>query len=414
MCFGGKNERSDDPPPRPVPNYQSQSNSNENKMSNFASNNPYNNHAGQNQSGSNGEGGSSSYYNAPAQQQYAPPPGPPPSHSQQPQEDFAPPPGPPPSHRPAQQPQDDYAPPPGPPPGKGQDNSSWIKPPQDSPSQQQPQHNWETAVPDTSLFPPPPALFSGYDRSPANNATEEECNAGEVWCEEHQLTAPIQLDAAGADALRHHNFRLIEPTGFSGRLDWQSPGVWDVSTPRKTPDRALISYPPLYVVLEHDPTRTQRPKTVYYEIKLRRGSKAANVAMGFTALPYPSFRLPGWHRGSLAVHGDDGHKYINDPWGGKDFTAPFHPGETYGVGLKVSPSREAAHKTHVQIFFTRNGVESGGWNLHEETDAEEDRAVTGMEGFHDLCACIGVCEETDFEVVFDPARWMYQGIEKQL
>lgn len=418
MCFGGKNERSDDPPPRPAQNYQnnnynsSNNNGNENKMSNFGSNNPYNNQPGQQQYGSGGgpSGTAASYYNAPGQQQYAPPPGPPPSHSQPPrQDDYAPPPGPPPSH--SRPPQDEYAPPPGPPPSHNQ-NTSWIVPPQDGPSQP-PQHNWEAAVPDTSLFPPPPAIFSGYDRSHAHNSTEAEAEAGEDWCAQYPLTEPLRLDAAGADALRSHNFRLIEPMGFNGSLTWQGPGVWDVSTNRNALDRTLISYPPLYVVSQHDPTTTGRPKTAYYEVKISRSSPSVNIAMGFSALPYPSFRLPGWHRASLAVHGDDGHKYINDRWGGKDFTNEFRAGETYGLGMKISPSREAAHRAHVQIFFTRNGMETGSWNLHEETDAEEDLPVTGLEGFHDLCASIGTFEGTEFEVVFNPARWMYQGIEKE-
>ncbi|ATY62658.1 hypothetical protein A9K55_007534 [Cordyceps militaris] len=408
MCFGGKNERSDDPPPRPAQNYQSQSNAGDNKRSSFASNRPYNNRPDL-----NGTGNTAAGLSAPGQQQYAPPPGPPPSHSQQqPQDSFAPPSGPPPSQKPQHPAQDEYAPPPGPPPSKGRDNTAWIAPPQDGgPSQQQ--HNWEAAVPDTSLFPPPPAIFSGYERSPANNATEAEAEAGEAWCAQYPLSHPMQLDAAGAEALAHRNFRLVEPAGFDGRLSWQGPGAWAVTTGRNAQDRTLISYPPLYVVSRHDPTSTGRPTTAYYEVTIRQSSPSVNVALGFTALPYPGFRLPGWHRGSLAVHGDDGHKYINDRWGGKDFTAAFRRGETYGIGLKMSPSREAAHRVHVQIFLTCNGVETGGWNLHEETDAQEDLPVTGLEGFHDLCAAVGSFEGTEFDVVFDPAKWKYQGIEKE-
>ncbi|OAA41161.1 SPRY domain-containing protein [Beauveria brongniartii RCEF 3172] len=424
MCFGGKNERSDDPPPRPAQNYQSQSNnktdfnssSKDHKMSSSTSNSPYSNGPSHGQFNNAGVGGSApSNYGASGQEQYAPPPGPPPSHIQRPQEDFAPPPGPPPSHRPSQQVQDEYAPPPGPPPGKSRDNTAWIAPPQDGPSQpsQKQQHDWEAAVPDTSLFPPPPAIFSGYDASPANNSTEAEAEAGEAWCAQYPLTQPIQLDAAGADALRSSNFRLIEPAGFRGRLTWQGAGAWAVSTPHDARDATLISYPPLYVVSEHDPTRTGRSRSVYYEVKISRSSPSANVALGYTALPYPGFRLPGWHRASLAVHGDDGHKYINDRWGGKDFTAAFNRGDTYGIGLRIGPSREAAHKASVHIFLTRNGVEAGGWDLHEETDAEQDLPVTGLEGFHDLCASVGVFEGTEFEVVFDPARWMYRGIGKE-
>lgn len=270
-------------------------------------------------------------------------------------------------------------------------------------------------MPDTSLFPPPPALFSGYDRSPAHNSTEAEAEAGEAWCKQYPLSQPMVLDDAGADALRTHNFRLIEPMGFNGRLNWLGPGDWDVSTTANALDRSLISYPPLYVVSQHDPTRTGRVKTVYYEVKIRHTSPSVNIALGFSALPYPSFRLPGWHRGSLGVHGDDGHKYINDRWGGKDFTSEFRKGETYGLGMRFSPSRASgqAHKGHVQIFFTRNGMEAGSWNLHEETDADQDLPVTGLEGFHDVCCSIGTFEGTEFEVVFDPAKWMYQGAEKE-
>lgn len=424
MCFGGKNERSNDPPPRPAQNYQSQSNDNagfhnssrkDHKMSSSASNTPYSNPPGQGQFNNAGVGGSApSNYGAPGQEEYSPPPGPPPSHTQRPQDDFAPPPGPPPSHRPSQQAQDEYAPPPGPPPGKSRDNTGWIAPPQDGPSQPpKQQHDWEAAVPDTSLFPPPPAIFSGYDASPANNSTEAEAEAGEAWCAQYPLTQPIRLDAAGAEALRSSNFRLIEPPGFRGRLTWQGAGAWAVSTPRDARDATLISYPPLYVVSEHDPTRTGRPRSVYYEVRISRSSPSVNVALGYTALPYPGFRLPGWHRASLAVHGDDGHKYINDRWGGKDFTVAFSRGDTYGIGLRIGPSREAAHKASVHIFFTKNGVEAGGWDLHEETDAEQDLPVTGLEGFHDLCASVGVFEGTEFEVVFDPAKWMYRGIGKE-
>lgn len=456
MCFGGKNERSDDPPPRPAQNYQSQNQGGDyNKMTNLGSNNPYGNNGGgsagypsQNQYAG---GSSSNYYGGgpsgqQQQDQYAPPPGPPPTHNQHQQDQYAPPPGPPPSHspQPPQQRQDDYAPPPGPPPSHSQQdyapppgpppshgqqsqdqyapppgpppsqsNNSWMAPPKDG-EPQPPQHNWEAAVPDTSLFPPPPAIFSGYYESHAHNSTEAEAEAGEEWCEQYPLTQPINLDGPGSDALRSHNYRLIEPQGFDGKLNWLGPGNWEVKTNRKALDRTLISYPPLYVVSQHDPTRFGRTKTVYYEVKIRRSSSTVNIAMGFSALPYPSFRLPGWHRGSLAVHGDDGHKYINDRWGGKDFTNEFRKGETYGLGMRFSPSRSGeAHKAHVQILFTRNGIETGSWNLHEETDADEDLPVTGLEGFHDLCCSIGSFEGTDFEVVFDPSKWMYQGIEKE-
>ncbi|PWI72668.1 hypothetical protein PCL_09683 [Purpureocillium lilacinum] len=364
------------------------------------------------------------------QMQYAPPSGPPPGHQA---DSYAPPPGPTPTHSteyapPAGPPpgrQGDYAPPAGPPPGKQQDDyapppgpppasNDWAAPPKDAPPDQahsKLEHDWQAAVPDTSLFPDPPPFFSGYDRSHTTNASEEEAIAGEQWCEQYPLARPLVLDEAGQAALQDYNFRLIEPVGFNGSLNWLGKGHWAASTAKGSPDRCIISYPPLYVVNQHDPTRTQQAKTIYYEVKLLGSSRETSVAMGFAALPYPSFRMPGWHRGSLAVHGDDGHKFINDRWGGKDFTGEFRRGDTYGLGVTLRPPPGGGAHPKVDIFFTRNGARVGGWDLHEETDAEQDLPVTGLEGFHDLSCAVGTFDAVSFEVVLDPAKWMYRDVQ---
>jgi len=188
------------------------------------------------------------------------------------------------------------------------------------------------------------------------------------------------------------------------------PGVWQGSTDSSAYDSTIIAYPPLYTVTQHSPlapTNPTRSKTIYYEVQLTHANPSREIclAMGFTALPYPSFRMPGWHRGSLAVHGDDGHKFINDRWGGKAFTAPFARGDRLGVGMTF---RDAGGRIETDVFFTKHGSEVGRWNLHEETDAEEDLPVTGLEGYHDLSCALGTCGQTGFEVIFDPARWMYR------
>lgn len=94
----------------------------------------------------------------------------------------------------------------------------------------------EAVVPDTSLFPPPPSFFSGFDRSPANNATETEAEAGEAWCRQHPLTAPLTLDGPAVAALEAHNPRLMQPDGFRGTLACTAPGVWAVTTDRRATD----------------------------------------------------------------------------------------------------------------------------------------------------------------------------------
>ncbi|KAF7557207.1 hypothetical protein G7046_g6093 [Stylonectria norvegica] len=436
MCFGNKNTRSDEPPPRIVQR-PSRDGQRDAKTSHYNSQSTHGQSSGD-ATGSyappSGPPPAQHHDNyappsgpPPSQQQssYAPPSGPPPSQRQN--VDYAPPSGPPPTQTsqhyappagppPTQRDEYGYAPPSGPPPARHQDDyappsgpppksNDWAQPPPGPPPSSQPQHPWEVAVPDTSLFPPPPAIFSGFDRSPSSNAPEEEAIAGEQWCEQYPLTKPMFLDQLGKAALGASNFRLMEPAGFNGKLNWLAPGRWEGYTAKNTPDRCIISYPPLYVVNEHDPIRFGKPKTIYYEVKLQKDSPNAFIGMGFTALPYPSFRMPGWHRGSLAVHGDDGHKYINDRWGGQDFTTEFRRGETYGIGMTLRAV--GGSKPQVDIFFTRNGTFTAGWALHEETDAEQNLPVTGLEGLHDLSCAIGTYDAVKFEVIFDPSRWLH-------
>lgn len=139
--------------------------------------------------------------------------------------------------------------------------------------------------------------------------------------------------------------------------------------------------------------------------------------------------MPGWHRGSLAVHGDDGHKFVNDRWGGKDFTAPFKKGEIVGIGMTFSPGAGAAPipsssekgkgsggpssgpagtVIETEVFFTRNGKLDGRWNLHESLDAQTDLPVTGLEGYHDLAVAVGTFGQVGAEVVLDPRGWAYK------
>lgn len=327
-------------------------------------------------------------------------------------------------------PQDDYKPPAGPPPGYHAQYSPPTGPPPKQPEVYAPpegpppsQHNWQTAVPDTSLLPPPPSV--GYQRSPANNATETDAIRAEEWLRHRPLQPPLHIiDRQAVAQVDSGEVFLSTPPGFAGSLKTFRMGSWRGSTKRQSPDSCIMSASPLYSVEAHSPLYTKQSKTIYFEVKVLPSSRADEIslALGFVAQPYPTFRLPGWERASLGVHGDDGNRYVNDKWGGRDFTQPFKRGQTVGIGMTFSrreidqpPAYDgqpapttSSLPINIEVFFTRDGKKQGGWNVHEELDAAEDLPVTGLEGMHDLYAAVGTFDQVEFEVNFAARDWLYK------
>lgn len=187
-----------------------------------------------------------------------------------------------------------------------------------------------------------------------------------------------------------------------------------MKTSSKCEDVILLTDVPLYTA------STGTPRTVYFELYVKSlgGEKSkwkpkfeeaeASIAIGFVAPPYPSWRQPGWHRGSLGVHGDDGRRFVDDSFGGRDFTGMFRRGDVVGIGMAFSPPSYAGGKDRVDVFFTRNGKREGGWDLHEEKDGEQDGGeVVGLEGQHDLLGAVGCFGAVEFEVRCRRQDWKF-------
>ncbi len=226
----------------------------------------------------------------------------------------------------------------------------------------------------------------------------------------------LESDLVAQQAIAVGAINLLQPPRYRGALQRATNGTWIGETARQSPDTSIFGYPPLYAPSLHSPLlqdRNGRQYTAYYEVHIPASNRReVSLAMGFAAMPYPPFRLPGWHRGSLAVHGDDGRRYVNDTWGGKDFTAPLAPGKTYGIGIRFSPS-DIAHEISADVFFTVDGRLDGGWDVNEETDAERDRPVVGLQGHHDLSIAIGTFEVVKFEVRLRPSQWLYTEMQQE-
>ena len=266
----------------------------------------------------------------------------------------------------------------------------------------------------------------GYDTSPTANATAEEGERALAWTRAHALWPPQNLHPSTHAAIQNAQLALLKAPSLTGELLPQpQAGHWRCRTHAQCRDSSILTNLPMYSVAWDSPLTTHRPKTIYFELKVLtvgRGAMSslseadAGIAIGFVAPPYPTFRLPGWERASLAVHGDDGRKYVNDAWGGIDFTNAFKPGDTVGIGIAFSvpknpPSYEQAQQgkmLDIEVFFTRNGVKEGGWDGNEELDERCEGGNVGLKGECDLFPAIGVFGGVGFDVFFHPSQWLYR------
>ena len=355
---------------------------------------------------------------------YAPPSGPPPSYEEQGthssysdtnQSEYAPPAGLPPSHRLHESPfnsprhtQTEYVPPSGPPPSHIQ-----------ATNEPAPYHDW-TTVPDTALLPPPPLL--GHKKSPASNAKLSDADRAHDWCKRNPLIKPHIPTSAHTESVKKGDVALVKPREYIGNLSLVPTGSWRGLTRSASKDTCVMTSSPLYFAAADSPFQTEVSKTIYFEVKILdfgRGAdgEASSMALGFCAIPYPTWRMPGWERGSLAVHADDGRRYVNDTFGGKDFTSPIRAGETVGIGMTFAipetphdytPSPSEGVPLKAEIFFTRNGKRDGGWDLHEELDANDEFGILGLDGQYDLYGAIGTFGKVGFETSFNGKDWLWQ------
>lgn len=314
----------------------------------------------------------------------------------------------------------EHATPSGSPPGRHTHEPPMVSlPAQTQPDDAPPPHHDWTVVPDTALLPPPPSL--GHEISPTNNASRADADRAHEWCDRHPFIPPHQPTLAQHASVMHGEVGMLRPREFRGHLSMLSTGTWRGNTPSASGDSCIITSSPLYFACADSPWQTELTKTIYFEVKLRPlghggNAPAGSVALGFCAMPYPTWRLPGWERGSLAVHGDDGRRYVNDTWGGKDFTSAFNPGDTVGLGMSISvPITPPGYETlsqrstplDVDVFFTRNGRVEGGWNLHEELDASRDLGVAGLDGQFDLYGAVGCFGGVEFDCLFNRRDWLW-------
>ncbi|KPI41003.1 Protein SSH4 [Cyphellophora attinorum] len=83
----------------------------------------------------------------------------------------------------------------------------------------------------------------------------------------------------------------------------------------------------------------------YWEAKIYDKPDSSLISIGMTTKPYPLFRLPGFHKTSVAYL-STGHRRFNQPFTPTPFGPSYVQGDVVGVGYRPRTGT---------IFFTRNG-----------------------------------------------------------
>ncbi|KAL9537600.1 hypothetical protein MBANPS3_011632 [Mucor bainieri] len=88
----------------------------------------------------------------------------------------------------------------------------------------------------------------------------------------------------------------------------------------------------------------------YWEVKVLQLNEQDTLAIGFATQPYPRWRIPGWHRHSIAYHSNSGTVFASDPSLGRPYGPAIKQGDVVGVGYLCQSGT---------VFFTRNGHNLG-------------------------------------------------------
>ncbi|KLJ05962.1 protein SSH4 [Blastomyces silverae] len=83
----------------------------------------------------------------------------------------------------------------------------------------------------------------------------------------------------------------------------------------------------------------------YWEAKIYDKPETSLISIGMTTKPYPLFRLPGFHKTSVAYL-STGHRRYNQPFNPAPYGPEYVQGDVVGVGYRPRTGT---------IFFTRNG-----------------------------------------------------------
>ncbi|KAM4582971.1 SPRY domain-containing protein 3-like [Fundulus diaphanus] len=127
--------------------------------------------------------------------------------------------------------------------------------------------------------------------------------------------------------------------------------------------------------------RPLNPRFHYYELEITDAGEKCYIALGLARRDYPKDKHPGWNKGSIAYHADDGKLFhgsgVGDPFGPRCLE-----GDTMGCGIMFP-----------RDFSTDGGDDADDWdpdvasrpsavqnNLYANNDEEEEEEEEEEEG----------------------------------
>lgn len=109
----------------------------------------------------------------------------------------------------------------------------------------------------------------------------------------------------------------------------------------------------------------------YYEIEILDPGEKCCIAIGLAHKDYPKHRHPGWNKGSIAYHADDGKIFVGSGEGSR-FGPRCQKGDVMGCGI-LFPRKYVEEEAPVE-----DRLDNSAWSLGGLEDEEED----GEDGCH--------------------------------
>nr|XP_015815167.2 SPRY domain-containing protein 3 [Nothobranchius furzeri]XP_015815168.2 SPRY domain-containing protein 3 [Nothobranchius furzeri] len=115
----------------------------------------------------------------------------------------------------------------------------------------------------------------------------------------------------------------------------------------------------------------------YYELEIASSGEKCYIALGLARRDYPKNRHPGWSRGSIAYHADDGKLFhgsgVGDPFGPRCFE-----GDIMGCGIMFPRDfnlDDDPDEWDMDVVPKPRGVQNDLYANNDEDDEEEEEEV---------------------------------------